>query len=102
MLRTHFGRDIYDSVRRERTVSVLERSQPVPGARAPLPIDWDESEFTAVVVLAESNLVEDREWVEYVRDIAEVAHRQELPARFFPVILNRKGLELNFDQQPLR
>ena len=39
-LRMHFGRDLYRAVGEERGVSVLERSEAVPGALTPLPIDW--------------------------------------------------------------
>ena len=102
LLRMHFGRDLYRGVGEERAVSVLERSQPVPGALTPLPINWDDSEFTAVVVLAESTLIEDREWANYVRAIANTAHRRGLPAGFFPVTMNRRGLDLGVVQQALR
>ncbi|MCY4461750.1 MAG: hypothetical protein OXC26_15350 [Albidovulum sp.] len=54
LLRTHFSRDLYRGVGEERAISVLERSQAVPGALTPLPIHWDDSQFTAVVVLANS------------------------------------------------
>ena len=73
LFRTHFGRDLYRGLGEERAVSVLERSQPVPGTLTPLPIDWDDTELTAVVVLAETSLIEDREWAEYVRAIGETA-----------------------------
>ena len=65
LLRTHFGRNLYRAVGEERAVSVLERSQPVPGTLTPLPIDWDDSEFAAGVVLAEATLIENREWAGY-------------------------------------
>ena len=102
LLRTHFGRDLYRGIGEERAVSVLERSQPVPGTLTPLPIDWNDSEFTAVVVLAESTLIEDSEWAGYVRAIAETAHRRGLPAGFFPVTMDRQGLDLGVVQQALR
>ena len=35
LLRTHFGRNRYRGVGEERAVSVLEHSQPVPGALTP-------------------------------------------------------------------
>ena len=101
-LRMHFGRDRYRSVGEEHGVSVLERSEPVPGALTPLPIDWEDAEFTAVVVLAESTLVDDREWTDHVRDIARAAHGRGIPAGFFPVTMDRRGLELGVAQQALR
>ena len=101
-LRTHFGRDLHMAIGEWRGVSVLERSAPVPGACTPLPIDWDEAEFTAVVVLAETTLVEDDAWVAYVNDTARTALDRGIPAQLFPVTMERRGLELRIKQQALR
>lgn len=101
-LRRHFGRDLYRSVVEGRGISVLERSEPVPGARTPLPIDWEDAEFTAVVVLSEPMLIDDREWTGYVRDIAKAAREKGIPAGFFPVTMDPRGLELGVAQQALR
>ena len=101
-LRKHFGRDLYRSVVEGRGVSVLERSEPVPDAHTPLPIDWDDAEFTAVVVLAEATLINDYEWANHVRGIAQIAYRRRVPAGFFPVTMDRRGLELEVAQQALR
>ena len=65
-------------------------------------IDWEDAEFTAVVVLVEAKLVDDPEWPDYVRDIAQAARTRGFPAGFFPVTIDRRGLELGFDQQALR
>ena len=101
-LRTHFGRDLYQSVAEGRGVSVLERSEPVSDAGTPLPIDWNDAEFTAVVVLAEATLVDDGEWVDYVRDIAQTARSKGYPVALFPVTMDGRGLDLEIDQQALR
>ncbi len=102
-LRTDYGRDLYNTVGEEHGVSVLERSDPpVPGASTPLAIDWEDAEFTAVVVLAEAMLVDDPEWPDYVRDIARAARTRGVPVGFFPVTIDRRGLELGLDQQALR
>ena len=74
----------------------------MPDSLIPLPIDWDNTEFTAVVVLADSTLVDDREWVDHVRSIAQTAKRRGIPAGFFPVTMDRRALELGVDQQALR
>ncbi len=73
-----------------------------PGASTPLPIKWDDAKFTAIVVLAESILIEDREYAEYVRAIAKAAQSRGLPVGFFPVTMDRRGLELGVIQQALR
>ena len=67
-----------------------------------MPIDWDGAEFTAVVVLTEATLVDDHAWVAYVRDTARTANERGLPAGLFPVVMDRRGLEVEFEQQALR
>ena len=101
-LRAHYGRDLYRSVVEGRGVSVLYRSEPAPDAGTPLPISWDEAEFTAVVVLAEAALVDDVEWANHVRDLAQAARHKGLPAGCFPVTIDRRGLDLELEQQVLR
>ena len=101
-LRMHFGRDLHMAIGEWRGVSVLERSAPVPGASTPLPIDWDDAEFTAVVVLTEATLVDDHAWVAYVGDTARTAHKRGIPSALFPVTMERRGLELRIEQQALR
>ena len=102
-LRQHFSRDLYRAVAEGRGVSVVYRSEPVPGSRTPWPVDWDEAQETAVVVLSDATLADDPDWIAYVRDIAQTAEGRGLPARFFPVAIDRPGLtELPLDQQALR
>ena len=81
-IRMHFSRNLYRAVEAERGVSVLERCEPVPDSLIPLPIDWDNAEFTTVVVLADSTLVDDRDWVDHVRSIAQTAKRRGIPTVF--------------------
>lgn len=102
-LRRHFSGDLYQSVGGGRRVSVLYRSEPVPGRGTPLPIDWDDAQETAVVVLSDATLVDEPDWVAYVEDIAAQADTQGLPARFFPVAMDHRGLGgLKLDRQALR
>lgn len=100
-LRQHFGRDLYRAVAEGRGVSVVYRSEPVPGSGTPQPVDWDEAQETAVVVLWDSTLVEDPDWVAYVRDMAQAAEGRGLPARFFPVAIDGQGID-GLAQQALR
>ena len=101
-LRQHFGRDLHRFVAAESGVSVLERSESAPGGRTPLPIDWDTAEFTAVVTLMDTTLVDDPEWAGYVREIARAAPAKGLHAVFFPVAMDSHALDLGVDQQALR
>ena len=102
-LRRHFSRDLYRAVAEGRGVSVVYRSEPLPGSRTPSPLDWDDAQETAVVALSDVTLVDGPDWVAYVRNIARTAEARGLPARFFPVAMDRRGLAgLELDQQALR
>ena len=83
-------------------MSVLCRSEPVPGATTPLPIDWDDADVTAAVVLVESSLIDDREWDDYIRSTARTARTRGNLAGFFPVTMDSRGLEFGFEEQGLR
>ena len=101
-LREHFWRDLYRSVTAGRGISVLFRSEPFPETRTPTRIDWNDAENTAVVVLSDATLVDDPDWVAYARNIARAAARG-LPARFFTVAMDRRGLAgLKLEHQALR
>ena len=101
-LRIHYSRGLYKIFGEERGVNVLERSDPVSDAPTPLPIDWDNAEFTAVVVLTESMMVDDHEWVNYIRNIAQEAQARGRSVGFIPVTMDSRGVEMEVDQQALR
>ena len=101
-LRSHFGRNLYRTVGGEHGVIVLERSESLPGAATPLPINWDNAEMTAAVVLTEAGLVDDPPWADYVYGIAQTARARGYSAGFFPIMIDSRGLELGFEEQGLR
>src|SRR5690349_2260801 len=101
-LREHFRRKLYENVAGGTGLSVIFRSTAAPRSSVPLPIDLDESETTAVVVLAESTLVGDPDWVEYVHGLAEQTEIAGLRARVFPVALEHAALSIGLDEQALR
>lgn len=102
VLREHFRRKLYENVAGGTGLSVIFRSAPEPGSSVPLPIDLDGSETTAVVVLAESALVKDADWVDYVRGLAARTEAAGLSARVFPVALDHAALSIGLDEQALR
>jgi len=101
-LRTHFGRDLYRTVSGERGVSVLYRSESVPGASTPLPIDWHTADVTAVVVLAEASLIDDQAWSDYIRNLSRITRTSDPPASFFPVTMDSQGIGFGFEEQAIR
>lgn len=85
-LRKHFRRELYENVAGGAGLSVIFRSAPGPGSDTPLPIDLDEAETTAVVVLMEPTLVRD---VGYVHELAERTEAACLASRLFPLALEK-------------
>ena len=101
-LREHFRRKLYENVAGGTGLSVIFRSTPPAKSSVPLPINLNEAETTAVVVLTESNLVGDPHWVEYVRRLAASAEAAGLSARVFPVAIDHAGLGLGIEEQAIR
>jgi len=101
-IRVHFGRDLYRFVNQACDVSVLFRSDPVPGASTPMPVDWSEATVTAAVVLTESALVDDPEWGRYIRHMVRAKREAGEANRFFPVAVDSRGIEFGFKEQAIR
>ena len=102
MLRHHFRHTLFKDSSEGIAIKVLERSHPVNGSSIPLPIDWNDSEFTAVVVLLESELVRDDNWSAYVKNIERTSKKAALIARCFPITMDSKGLDLQPEHQAIR
>ena len=102
LLRHHFRRKHYENISSGMGLSVIFRSAPTPGAATPMPIDMDEAETTAVVVLAEATLAGDSAWIGFVRELVEHAEARGLGSQIFPVMLERAGLDIRIDAQALR
>lgn len=92
VLRKHFRRELYANVAGGTGLSVIFRSEPAPDAGRPLPIDLGEAETTAIVVLSESSLANDADWMAYIRELSEQTDAAGLAARLFPVAIERAGL----------
>ena len=101
-LRQQFGTDRYRNIVGGAGVTVIFRNINAPDAATPLPIDWSETETTAVVVLLDSTLTNDAEWMRYVRELAGEADERGLGARVFPVALEAGSLDVGIDIQALR
>ena len=102
LIRRHFGRDLHQNIAGDPGLSVIYRSEAVLGELAPLPIDWEEAEMTAVVVLVESALSGDQEWVNYVSELSRNAQTRGLLTCLFPVVMEPRGRELQLEEQALR
>ena len=101
-LRQHFGTDRYRNVVGGAGVTVLFRNTNAPDSATPLPIDWNEAETTAAVVLMDNALANDPAWVQYVRGLAGEAEERGFGTRVFPVALEAGSLDIGLDIQALR
>ena len=98
----HFRSERYKNVLGNMGLSVVFHSSPVPNAVLPPAIDLDGAETTAVIVLSDSKLAGDSEWVNYIRNLAERTEARRFGSQLFPVTLEEKGLDIEIDQQALR
>jgi hypothetical protein len=101
VLREHFRRKLYENVAGGTGLSVIFRSTVTADLSTPLPIDLAEAETTAIVVLVDSTLAGDANWIAYVQELAACTEAAGLSARLFPVAIERSGLPL-VEEQALR
>lgn len=101
-LREHFRRKLYENVAGGTGISVMFRYAALPNSNVPLPINLDEAETSAIVVLTESALVSDAAWLAYINDLAQATDAAALTSRLFPVFLDQEGLKLGIAEQALR
>ncbi len=102
-LRKHFRRELYENVAGGTGLSVIFRSASPPEASTPLPIDLQEADTTAIIVLADSNLTVDPNWLGYVRGLVEQTESAGLCARTFPVAIEQSVLgALSVEEQAFR
>lgn len=102
-LREHFRRKLYENIAGGTGLSVIYRFAYAPGSTAPLPIDLNEAETTAIVILADPNLAADPSWTGYVRELVDQTELAGLSTRVFPVAIESGVLGgLGVEEQALR
>lgn len=92
MLYQHYRRDLYENVAGGTGLSVVFRYAPVPGGSAPLPINYDDAETSAVIVLLDDAITNDNDWMGYVRGLVSEAERTGLRTRVFPVAITQTAM----------
>ena len=102
ILRGHFRRELYQNVAGGTGLSVIFRSEPLPKTGEPLPINFSESETTAVLILAESCMANDPEWGTYLRELSTQSEIAGLGTHLFPIAIDGEGLNLGLEEQALR
>jgi TIR domain len=84
----HFRRKLFENVAGGTGLSVLYRSAPAQGVAAPLPIDFDEGETAAVVVLFDEAFAGDEAYMAWLKETAGRAEANGLGTRVFPVAMD--------------
>ncbi|WP_220674511.1 toll/interleukin-1 receptor domain-containing protein [Klebsiella pneumoniae] len=102
ILRGHFRRELYQNVAGGTGLSVIFRSEPLPKTGKPLPINFSESETTAVLILAESCMANDPEWGTYLWELSTQSEIAGLGTHLFPIAIDGEGLNLGLEEQALR
>lgn len=98
ILRQHFRRQLYENIAGGTGLSVIYRYVTAPESSQPMPIDLTDADTTAIIVLADNNLVQDTAWTSYVGELSNSANAAGLGTRIFPVeidndVLARLGIE---------
>ena len=101
-LREHFRRKLYENVAGGTGLSAIFRSAPRRRSAAPLPIDLEEAESTAIVLLVESTLAKEPAWLDYVHELVEHTEAAGLGTRVFPVALDGAAVNIGLEEQALR
>jgi hypothetical protein len=71
----------------------MYRYIPIPGGDAPIEIDFEEAETTAVVVLLDNRFAANTGYIRYIEDTTTRAELAGLRARVFPVIIDNEALQ---------
>ncbi|MGK7245826.1 toll/interleukin-1 receptor domain-containing protein [Buttiauxella agrestis] len=101
-LRSHFRRELYKNIAGGTGLSVIFRSEVLPETGKPLAINFSESETTAVIVLAESNMTKDHDWNIWLHELSVETVNAGLGTHIFPVAIEHEGLSTGLEEQAVR
>jgi hypothetical protein len=74
----------------------------LPETGKPLAINFSESETTAVIVLAESNMAKDHDWNIWLHELSAETVNAGLGTHIFPVAIEHEGLSTGLEEQAVR
>lgn len=98
----HFRRKLYENVAGGTGLSVLYRSEPNPDTGAPIAVDLDEGETTAIVILMDAHLAADAAYMAWARDLMERTDAAGMRARAFPVAIDDAFTRAGLAEQAVR
>jgi hypothetical protein len=98
----HYRRKLFENVAGGAGLSVIYRSAAPCGADSPLPIDFDEGETAAVVVLFDEQFAADEIYTAWLKNTADRAEAGGLRARVFPVAIDDALAQTGMAEQAVR
>ena len=98
----HFGSERFRHAAGGIHLPVTFRNQPAPNSKIPLPINWAETDATAVIILADRPMIKSDSWSEYVKELEQQAENTGFNARTFFVTLSEESLTLEIQTQAIR
>jgi len=101
-LYSHYRRELYENVAGGTGLSVVYRSDPGPGTSAPIAVDLNDAETTAIVMLFDENFVADAAYLAWARDLMEFADAAGLRAHVFPVAIHGSVIQAGIAEQSIR
>ncbi len=101
-LREHFGGDRFQNLVGGAGVPVLFRNESQVAHGVPIPVQWDDADVVAAVVLVDHSLAGDAKWVEYLHELANQAEARGLSKRVFPVAMETGVFGIGLQLQALR
>ncbi|WP_372013893.1 toll/interleukin-1 receptor domain-containing protein [Tistrella mobilis] len=98
----HYRRDVFENVAGGTGLSVIYRSEPIGAAAAPMPIDLEEGETAAVVVLYDAHFGADNAYRSWLEETARRADAHGLGSRVFPVAIDGTFTQQGIVEQAIR
>lgn len=98
----HFGSERFRQAAGGFSLPVTFRNQPAPNSETPLPINWEEADATAAVILADQPLIKSEGWSGYAKALEQQADNTGFNIRTFFVTLSEEALTLEIQTQAMR
>lgn len=98
----HYRRELFENVAGGAGLGVYYRFDPDPESHAPGPIDLDDAETTAIVLLFDEAFAADEAYLAWAREHLDRTDAVGLRARVFPVAIDAALTRIGFAQQAAR
>lgn len=98
----HYRRELFDNVAGGTGLGVFYRFEPTAETGAPIAIDLEEAETTAIILLFDETFAGDEAYMAWAREYIQRTDEAGLRARVFPVAIDGALTRTGFLQQAAR